>query len=371
MKIAVITLHRIFNYGSVFQAYATQKLLEEKGNEVVIIDYIPKQRSLKRMLFAPAPKGYNNITAWVYKLLRSVSILLKELTFTSFLKKNLSLTHKYRDINQLKCDIPIADVYVTGSDQTWNSKYNEGIDRCFYLDFVPEKSKRISFVSSFGATSISESEKLLIKNYLKKYSALSVREDSAQSILFSLGFKESKWLIDPTLQIEKKVWYKLASKRLVKKPYLILMLLYSEDNGATEYARKIADCKGLELIKLSWDIKKDSNIDKLMTHRKPEDFLSLFYYADFVVTNSFHGTAFSINFEKEFVVVPRDEFNSRIESLLYLTGLSNRMITNIDEAINASFHKIDYIPVRKIINNERKRADEFLSESINNITLRR
>ena len=258
---------------------------------------------------------------------------------------------------------PIADVYVTGSDQTWNSAYNQGVDKGYFLDFVKNDAKKIAFVASFGKDKLDDEEKEETKELLKKYNALSVREDTAVRILSDLGFDYAKHLIDPTLQIKSSEWMEIASHRIIKKPYVVLMLLYNEDNGATEYARKMADENNLKLVKLSWDIKKTNAVDILMTHRPPKDFLSLFYYADYVVTNSFHGLAFSINFHKKFIIVPRSEFNSRIQSLLRLTGTEERMISNKDQ-LPVYKKEIDYIRIEKILDDEREKAKSFIEENL-------
>ena len=364
VKVSIITLHRVFNYGSVLQAYATQKIFEDLGYSVEIIDYITEQRRNKR-IFATVPDSINNIIhKYIYLFFKVFSILIKKYTFGRFLKRYVNLSNKkYITYHDLVSDPPQADIYVTGSDQVWNSNYNEGIDKGFFLEFAPNEKKKISFVASFGKTHLDRSEKEVTKTYLKKYNALSVREDCAIDILNDLGYYNCTCLIDPTLQVKKEHWEKLASKRLVKENYLILMLLYNEDNGATQYARKIADEKGLKLVKISWELKKNRFVDILMTHRSPEDFLSLFKYADFVVTNSFHGLAFSINLNKQFIVVPRKEYNSRIESLLRLTGLEERMVTSAAQ-LSVTKSMIDYTKVNHIIEAERLKAIEFIKESI-------
>ncbi|MEE1043657.1 MAG: polysaccharide pyruvyl transferase family protein, partial [Clostridia bacterium] len=230
-----------------------------------------------------------------------------------------------------------------------------------YLRFT--EKRKISFAASIGKTELSESEEAIVKEYLSDYSYLTVRETSAVSLLDSMGIK-SEVILDPTLQIEKEHWISMASKRLIKEKYLILMLLYREDNNATEYARKIADEKGLKLVKISWELKKPPYVDILMTHRKPEDFLSLFYNAEYVVTNSFHGLAFSINLNKQFVVIKRNEFNSRIDSLLEMTGLTERLVDyNLDmDIVNK---EIDYNSVNDILNAERIRTQNLIQENIN------
>lgn len=364
MRIAVLTLHRVYNYGSALQAYATQRVLEKLGHDVQVVDYITEQRTKKRIFLAPSKNGtLHGIRGIAYRVAKVFSLLLKEMTFGSFVRKNLQLTNKYITAQDLEMTPPQADVYITGSDQTWNSTYNEGVDRGFFLDFLPENARRISFVASFGKSELSADEIEQTKKYINRYSALSVREDQAQKILSDLGRKDAVQLIDPTLQISKTDWCALASKRLVKKPYLILMLLYNEDNHATEFARKIADDKGLKLVKISWELLKPAMVDQLFTHRSPADFLSLFYYADFVVTNSFHGLAFSINLEKQFIVVPRNEFNSRIESLLSLTGLNDRMVSSFEELARYK-NEISYDCIKKILDDERRKARDFLRNNL-------
>lgn len=365
MKVSIITLHRVYNYGSALQAYATQRVFEKAGHDVTIIDYITPQRTKWKILKGTkTTEDTTFLKKIVYRFAKIGSIILKEKTFGRFVRKNLKLTKKYITAEDIEKDIPAADIYVTGSDQTWNSQYNEGIDRGFFLDCVPENAKRISFVASFGKEKLNADEVELTKKYLTPYSALSVREDSAVNILKDLGRDDAVQLIDPTLQLTKAEWLSITSPRLIKEPYLILMLLYNEDNHATEYARKIADEKGLKLVKLSWEMKCPPMVDQLMTHRSPADFLSLFYYADFVVTNSFHGLAFSINLEKQFVIIPRNEFNSRIDSLLKLVNLENRLISAPDK-LRVSNEMIEYLSVNKVIEMERDRAREFIKKSLN------
>lgn len=364
MKVSVITLHKVFNYGSILQAYATQTVFKRLGCEVEIVDYISEQRTNKR-LFLSVPSGYEDLVfkKYLYLMAKAFSVLMKKKAFGGFIKKYIHLSpRKYITVDDLRKNPPISDIYVTGSDQVWNSTYNEGVDAAFFLDFALNGKKRIAYVASFGKSSLTVDEIEPTTNFLQKYTAISVREDAAVQIVERLGFT-AECLIDPTLQIDKNDWIKIASERLVKKSYLILMLLYNEDNHATEYARKIADAKGLKLVKLSWDLFKPSAVDKLMTHRSPQNFLSLFYYADFVVTNSFHGLAFSINFNKEFIIVPRNEYNSRIESLLRLTGLESRMVSSW-EGCNVMDTIIEYSSVNQILQHERKKATDFLEKQL-------
>lgn len=363
-KAAVITMHRIYNYGSVLQTYATQKVLEDTGVSCEIIDYIsPYRAKLPLFLEYPPRLEGKKLKKILYYAAKIPSFILKDITFGGFIKKHIKLSSKQYIINDdLLKNPPRADIYVTGSDQVWNSKYNHGVDGSYFLNFAEKEAKKIAFVASFGRESLSKKEQDQVMPMLREYSSISVREDSAVQILEKMGL-DSVCLIDPTLQVDKEDWLRLAANRKVKGKYLLLFLLYNEDNGATEYAVKVAKEKNLKLVKLSWELKKPKNVDVLFTHRSPEVFLSLFANADCIVTNSFHGVAFSINLNRQFVFVPRSEFNGRIESLLRLTGLISRKITDIHDLEIAS-EVIDYSEVNEILRNERERAKEYLQSVI-------
>lgn len=363
-KAGVITMHRIYNYGSVLQTYATQVILENAGLQCEIIDYISPYRTKKTLFleYPPRLEG-KKLKRMIYYIAKVPSFGIKDLTFGGFIKKYLHLSHKRYITNQdLLANPPCADLYLSGSDQVWNSKYNHGVDGSYYLNFVGSSAKRFAFVSSFGREKLSEEEKKAVMPMFQQYDLISVREDAAVEILSDMGI-QSLCLIDPTLQLKKSDWEQLASKCLVKEKYLLLFLLYNEDNGATKYAIKIAKKKGLKVVKLSWELKRPAGVDFLFTHRKPQDFLSLFEYADYVVTNSFHGVAFSINLNRQFVFVPRSEFNSRIESLLRVTGLTNRMM-DPSKGEDPSQIWIDYKQVNHILEMEREKANRFVQKIV-------
>ena len=358
-------MHRVYNYGSVLQTYATQRVLEDAGLQCEILDYLSPYRAKKPLFLEYPPKlegkQFKKILYYVAKI---PSFVLKDVTFGGFIKKYLKLSpRQYITNDDILNHPPIADIYITGSDQVWNSKYNHGVDPSYYLNYAPTGAKKIAFVSSFGRSKLSKEEIDIVKPLLKEYHSISVREDSAAGILAGMGIN-SEVLIDPTLQVRKEEWLSLASPLLVNHKYLLLFLLYNEDNGATEYAIRVAKKKGLKVVKLSWNLKKPHNIDYLFTHRRPNDFLSLFANTEFVVTNSFHGVAFSINMNRQFVFVPRTEFNGRIDSLLRLTGLYNRKIVELDN-IDISEQMIDFNEVNTILEHERIRAMRYLKGIVN------
>ena len=363
MKVALITLHRVYNYGSVLQAYASQYMLEKNGCECTIIDYITPQRTFKRLLLKDSNR-FGKIKRMLYFPLKSFSLLIKRYTFNKFINKYLHLTKKrfvtFDDL--LKINSNDYDAFIVGSDQVWNTKYNEGIDKGFFLQFVNNSKKKLALSSSFGIEKFDNDDGTIIKNYLKDFYAISVREKQSLNLLNSIKIK-GECLIDPTLMVTKDFWKELSSKRLVKDNYLLLILLYNEDNGATNAARKIADAKGLKLVKISWQIFKPDKIDILFSHRSPKDFLSLVQYSSFIVTNSFHCVAFAINFNKQFIVFKRNEFNNRIQNLLSLFNIDEHLV---DESnyLNIYEKNINFDYVNEVLVSERSKASEFIKKNL-------
>ena len=361
-KVSIITMHRIYNYGSILQTYATQKIFERRGYKCEVVDYIsPYRATIPLFLEYPLRLEGKRIKKALYYIAKIPSFALKNMTFGGFIKKHINLSStQYITNGDLKKNPPDADIYVTGSDQVWNSKYNHGVDTSYYLDYAKPKAKKFAFVSSFGCDNLSSEEAAIVKPLLKRYDAISVREDSAFDILKEMEI-DSTVLIDPTLQLRKEEWLELSSNRLVLGKYLLLFLLYNEDNGATDYSFRIAKHKNLKIVKLSWELKKPYGVDRLFTHRRPQDFLSLFANADYIVTNSFHGVAFSINMNRNFSFVPRSEFNGRIDSLLRLTNLEGRKVKNFD-SIEEADKNIDYSRVNTLLDTERKKANDYLND---------
>lgn len=370
MKVNVITLHRVFNYGSVLQTYATQKSLEKLGYEVEVIDYITEVRTVKKIfLFYPESYKGSIIKKNIYILSRLIPNLLKYVSFKKFLSEHINLSkQKYINIDDLRNNPPNGDVYITGSDQVWNSDYNEMIDKGFFLDFGKEEVKRISYAASFGKSELAEWEKEETLKLLKKYDYIGVREQKAIEILEDLGIEKARLTLDPTLLLTRSDWCELINQGSKKKntdKYVLLFLLYNEDNGATSYARKIADEKGIKVIQLCWKVKAPKDVDEIATYKNPIEFLQYMNDATYIVTNSFHGVAFAINLNKEFLVVPRKEYNSRLYNILEIAGLNNR-IMNDQLDLKEALKEIEYRLVNDRIEKQRQISIDFLESAIKN-----
>ena len=199
---------------------------------------------------------------------------------------------------------------------------------------------------------------------LNDYSFISVREASAVNLLSKLGIQSTQ-LIDPTLMIDKGTWPFYASSRLCKDPYLFVYLPSNVDDKETIYSsvRKIANKNNLKVVTYAWDCIKDNMADKTYTFADPGDILSLFIHAEQVVTNSFHGTAFSINLNKQFWVYMPSHFSTRLLSIIELCGLQERMLDGVidEDSINK---RIVFTKANHILEKEREKARTFIKTAL-------
>lgn len=369
MKVSIITIIDNTNYGTYLQALATGMAIMHLGHKAEIVYYTrecmtPKGRS-KAIL---QDRG---VLRWFYRCVLKSSRKTQKLRKKDilFLKKYIPITHEYVGFDELKANPPKADVYLTGSDQVWNSFYNRGVDKSFYVDYAPEGAKRISYAASIGMPEFPSDEVEDVKGLLKKYHAITVREIGAKEILAKLGIA-SQVVLDPTLLLNKSEWAKIAEQYPFGESEEYL-LTYSveygkEDSYIKHYAKQIADKRGLKLYHITYgSVPRDNYYDKVFSYATPDQFLNLMLHASFIVVSSFHGTAFSINFNKPFITVSPKKFNSRVQNLLKITGLESRGVTDASRDVSL-LGDIDYAGINEILSVERKKSLDILREMVNN-----
>ena len=364
-KIAFITIHVGSNFGSILQTIATADAIKRVGHQPLCVNYIPPRVTNKRYWTLVSGNPIKTILRFLWKLYMLPLRVINKKAYGGFLQKYCELSEPIYAEDRFPERCPKADVYMTGSDQAWNIKHNEGLDTHYFFDGI--KGKKISFASSIGNSSLSEKEKLAYKTFLKEYSTLSVRESSAVSLLEELGF-EAEQLLDPTFLIDKDEWINyMPVKRLIKKPYLLIYTPYNtvDKDVIFRHAWMIADKEGLRVVTFSWTYYKDKDADKTIRYAGPGEFLNLMVYADYVITNSFHGTAFSINLNKKFWVFMPSGFTTRISSVLEKFGLSDRLITRDHTKEGWDYlATIDYESVNIILQLERERSLQYLKAAI-------
>lgn len=321
-KIGVLTFHRAENYGSAMQSYALQKYLEEKlGIKNELIDYVPDGQEDFYKLFVPVT-NIRNLIGNFLKLSIAIKYKNRKIAFQNFLKNYLAISDKKYD--KFITETALAERYyciITGSDQIWNMECAD-----FSWEYLLENVggvKKVSYAASMGGGKISDP--IRYKKCLKEYEAISVREEYAADIInqmFQIPGK-AEVSVDPTLLLDKIDYDKIASPRRVQEDYIFLYSVYHDDQllHTIKSIRKIWGLPIITLISRNNSYKVLFNGIKLAKEEGPEDFLSYIKYAKFVLTNSFHGSVFSIIYGKEFYYLGDYRKDPRLKQLFTITGM--------------------------------------------------
>lgn len=364
MKIKTITCHDVYNHGASLQAYALQQFLIGQGHNVEIINYKPDYLSNHYKLSLISNNRYKrfplNIIYLLLKLPGRLNSLKRKKAFDRFTQKYLTLTPKrYNSNEQLKTDCPQADLYIAGSDQIWNTLFKNGRDAAFYLDFAPRKRLRISYAASFATNSIAPGYEDFVKNMIQSLDHISVREKQALKLLESMQISRAKAVCDPVFLLEKKAWNAVSAKPNAEK--FVLVYDFEKSEVIKEIAIAIANKKKLRIFSVS-PFRLDY-ADKNFNFSGPAEFLSLIRSAEYIISNSFHGTAFSLIYEKDFCVVNRAEgINSRMKDLLTELGLEERLVSAYSDNLT---HKINYKTVNSVLKEQIQCSKNYLLDILN------
>lgn len=356
MKALLSTIVDNVNFGTYLQSYATVRLLEKRGWEVDVLNYIRPHLNHKLSIKKAFRKGLKHGVMRIgYECLDAYM----KSKVKAFLASNARLTPTFTDWASFRQTLPRYDLYLTGSDQVWNSTHNHGVDEVFYFGGI--KGRKRSYAASVGIDSFPENERERIKSLLDEYDVLSVRESFGVDALKKIGIEGAVQVLDPTLMVTGDEWRDIDPKKYQKKePYLLVYSVeVNRDKETLDVARKIAKERGLKVYVVSPYVKFKSklNVDKVFSLASTETFLALFAQADYAVVSSFHGTAFAVNFNCQFITVSPERFSSRVMSLLKLLHLENRYISGVNEIPSSD---IDYEPVNKILSAEREKSNAVL-----------
>ena len=364
MKVSLITLHRITNFGSMLQTYATQTAIENLGHTVEVVDYVPEGMSFYRAVF---PKGHQSVIKRLIKFLPLLAVNTVQFSIVNrFMKRFIHVTDKrYRCYQDLLDNTPQADVYVSGSDQVWNTQNNNPPDdlKAYYLQFAPKGKTRVAYAGSFGKTDFTEDEKQAIHGWLSEYDAISVREDTALETLKEVGIDGGVHVVDPSLLLSADEWRAFCDKPAPKDGYVFIYNL-NRNKVVEELALAIAKKNGWRVVNFADSLEFVAGAQNRPCNTAM-DLLRYVANADFVVTDSFHGTAFSLNFERQFLCVPAPKYNSRLESILRQTDLiDTRLVTSVEDGLKAAETPIDHDVVRIKLDAARQAAREWLEKAL-------
>ena len=335
--IGIITYHHYYNYGTMLQAYALQKKIDLLGYCSELIDF--KQ---------------NNTPS----TLQLLGIRLRRLPAY---------------IKELKENPPAYDGYIVGSDQTWNP-YVANNPEAFYLTFVTDSRKKGSYAPSLAVSHLNEQQKTMFRKRLQDFRFLSCRESAGAKLLEEAIGKPVVNVIDPTLLLNKSEWETVITEEPVGEKYILTYFL-GEVKEHRDFVHELARRTGLKVIAIpvSYMDIIDPTFEKHWVG--PDKFLSLIKNAEYVCTDSFHGTMFSINLGVDFFSfcktkdAEKSSENSRLYSALELFGLSSRLVNGDNqEKLLCELPQIDYECVQVLLNNEREQAEVYLRNMLAGIT---
>lgn len=364
-KALTLTTYDVYNYGASLQAYALQQYLIALGLESELINYQPEYLRRKYDYKWVNPESslskfwITRIAYRIMKYLQRQTTMGRKKSFDKFHNTFLKQSVPYYNYKELAQNPPTGDFYIVGSDQIWNTFYETGRDGAFYLDFV-KNGVKASYSASFSYTEISKEWKDKISFWLKDFKNIAVREYHGVEILKGMGF-ESTWVLDPVFLLSESCWKKIMLPVKNKKPY-ILVYDFESNKEIERFCKEYAKNKGLKIYSIN-DTYPRLYADRNFSSAGPQEFLSLIYNCDAFVSNSFHGTAFSIMFQKPVFVFNRNrhKVNSRMESLTKMFGLKNCIVPegfNIENYINMPF---DYNKIGQIRKNELNKSKEYIN----------
>lgn len=361
MKIGIYTIHCDNNYGAMLQAYATQEFLNEINIDSELINLYTIENE-KKNKYLNSANNIKNI-AKNFIVLTNPKIRLKSKRFADF-HKRMKLSNRYYSVDEIYKNPPQYDIHLVGSDQVWNLESGIIEKNIFLLDFVPKGQYKMSYAASLGGSKTYNVDLNKLRNKLKEFTYISVREKEGVLILKERLGIESVQVMDPTFLIPSIKWEKLAGdKPLISKDY-ILAYGFSEKNTTNKLISYIKNKLKIDVIGISVSPFHPFNYDYFFQEAGPLEFLNLIRNAKFVITASYHGAAFAIHFRKNFFISRHKTRNSRIQSMLEQLDLDDRVIdlSNPSSYENKKI-KIDYNLIEnKILDSSLKSRNWFQSK---------
>lgn len=361
MKIGIMTFHRAINYGALLQAYALQETIISLGARCEIVDYRnPLMEDLYGIGYLRECSGVRDRVAW---LLNAFSTKRARQAYREFRREYLTLSTKvYVDAHELRVCNSEYDKIICGSDQVWNYKALN-FDKNYFLDFITDRRMKCSYAASFGVDAIPEEYIEDYRRLLLDYSVLSVRERQGCDLVYNICGIRPEQHIDPVFLLPREKWAdRMACS--AKEDRFILVYSFEITNTMKKFIEDLSRKTNLKVFVLGRSLRKILDVPyKNVYSISPKDFVKFFFNASYVVTNSFHGTAFSIIFNKEFFIellVSSNHVNSRLENILEVMNLESRRITATYEMDNIIANCVNWDAVNEIVSAERLKALSYL-----------
>lgn len=367
-NIIIVTFNKAHNFGAMLQEYALQEIVSKILSDVKVLNYQDKNIAKQYKLLKIETK---NIKVLIKSLASSIIFFCVNLkrckAFEKFEKDNIKLTKKYKDSDLKKIE-DNADIYITGSDQVWNADITKGVSDVYSLNFGPKNIKRISYAASIGNNKIEENYERIYKEKLSKIDRISVREETGKKALSKiLDNKEIDVVLDPTLLLTQEEWKKKTESVISEKEkYILAYDLVEENVDYRKIVEKLSEETGLKIVHFEKRNKFRKNVLKSAYSEGPMEFVNLIKNAEYTVVTSFHGTVFSILFNKKTWVIPPKKTGSRVVDLLNKVKMTDRIVFSLEEFNKKNYdEEIDYESVNKKLEEERKKSINWLEKAIN------
>lgn len=365
MRTGVITFHSAHNFGATLQTWALQKTLKKLGMEPSVIHYHPE--SIDKLYEVPPMDTWKK--RWQYLTRSAVRKRRKKLKqryhrYQQFIKEQLVLTGDYHTWEELQANPPGLDCYITGSDQVWNSDHTNGYDPAYLLEFAEPGSRKIAYAASVGREDFPVQYRERYAKAIRSFDAVSVREKSAAEAVSNAFGKPAAVVLDPTLLLERQEYdeIKIPSKRSER---YILVYMMENNRSLIRLANSISVVTGLPVIQRKPGRLFKNEIDSFFTHT-PGEFLGELEGADYVITNSFHGTVFSILYKKPFISMLHSETGSRTIDLLEGLGLSSHILEDAKDFKDMGQFSIeDPWQLQRKLEELRQESMHFLRQALN------
>lgn len=385
--IGLVTCYFHPNYGSMLQAYATQKILQEWGIscENICIDGIKKEiDGTKRKFYLQQiynPQVLRGTILRIAKKKMYVTIKRNTLAkclhkrtryFNEFKEKQFIVSKKYESIQQLSQECIKYHAVVVGSDQLW---LPSNIEADYYtLSWVPDHIKKVSYSTSFGTDFLPKKQQEAAKIFLSRFESISVREKSGQRMVREYTKYEAPIVCDPTLLFTAEEWMCIQKEDpIIQGNYILCYFLGNnrEDREFAKRLRKKTGCKIVALLHLDEYIAKDEGYAEVTPYDiGPGELLNLIRNATYIVTDSFHGSVFSMIYRKPFFTSERVRTagllctNSRIDSLFEITGITGRKIHGNESVTECMEREIDYDAVHQKLEALRATSKKYLQDAL-------
>lgn len=378
MNVGLMTCY-VDNYGACLQAYALQQAIITGGHNCEIIQYTPYKDidEISNFSATAEPMGLRLQRAIKHPIqfcIRKADKINQKkriAKFENFRKEKLFFSKdKYDSWDQLKKNPPLYDAYVCGSDQIWNPVIHRNINvGPYFLDFVPSNKKKIAYAPSIGIQEVPEQCQKDMARLLQGLDVISVREQHGAELIQTIAGINAPVVLDPTLLLSGRSWERVMCPVKITGPY-IFCYLFNEHKETYDMVKKIKEKMKLDVVTLPFSLSDIYSKSKKIYDAGPAEFLYLIRNAALVITDSFHATAFSINFNKNFICLLRNRdneannMNSRILSILSELNLKDRLVLNENDWENIISEPIDFVPVNDVLKKRRKKDLRFLLNSI-------